>query len=281
MIRWLPLVLLACLVGHSTTAQTLAPSSVELARLVATYQLTYRPDSTQTTTRAEILYLLLGSTQSLFESRGKRADDSLLVTTQNIPFNQETAQLITTQMAALPHSRFSYTIYKTGVPRHLYYYDRIYPKHYRYEESAAPVWINTSATATIAGYTCQKATTTLGGRQWEAWFTREVPVSDGPYKFYGLPGLIVKVGDTRQNYVFELLRLVKPTAEYRIELPTKATTSTDRATFHKAKADYDRNAIEQMQVSGNIRFNTPAEAEDAKQRAHARAKSRNNPLELR
>lgn len=278
MIRWLPLVLLACLPVGPTIAQTPA-SPVETARLVATYQLTYKPDSTQVTTRTDILYLLLGGTQSLFESRGKRAGDSLVAAMQTIPFNQQTLQLFSTQLDAVPHSRFSYAIYKNSASQHLYYYDRIAPQHYRYEEPAAPVWTSTSITATIAGYPCQKATTTLGGRQWEAWFTREVPVRDGPYKFYGLPGLIVKVGDTRQNYVFELLRLTKPTVQGRIALPTSASIRTDRSTFRKARAEYDRSTIEQLQTSGITSFSAEAEVEN--QRALERAKSRNNPLELR
>lgn len=78
--------------------------------MVATYQLTYKPDSTQTTTRTDMLYLLLGGTQLLFESRGKRASDSLVAAMQNIPFNQQTLQLFSTPLDAVPHSRFSYTI---------------------------------------------------------------------------------------------------------------------------------------------------------------------------
>lgn len=33
----------------------------------------------------------------------------------------------------------------------------------------------------------QKATCDFAGRKWIAWFTTEIPIQDGPYKFYGLP----------------------------------------------------------------------------------------------
>ena len=47
-------------------------------------------------------------------------------------------------------------------------------------------------TMTYLGYHCQKATCTWRGRDYIAWFTPEIAVNDGPMKFFGLPGLIVK-----------------------------------------------------------------------------------------
>jgi GLPGLI family protein len=46
---------------------------------------------------------------------------------------------------------------------------------------------------------------TYAGRDYKAWFTNEIPVSDGPYKFYGLPGLIVEIEDSKKQYTFELV----------------------------------------------------------------------------
>jgi GLPGLI family protein len=45
---------------------------------------------------------------------------------------------------------------------------------------------------TILGMECHKATTTFRGRVWEVWFTEELPISLGPWKLGGLPGLILK-----------------------------------------------------------------------------------------
>ena len=52
------------------------------------------------------------------------------------------------------------------------------------------------------GYPCQKATATFRGRDYEAWFTPEIPVNDGPWKFFGLPGLILKVTDAENIFSF-------------------------------------------------------------------------------
>jgi GLPGLI family protein len=43
----------------------------------------------------------------------------------------------------------------------------------------------------ICGYDCQKATQNLAGSQLTAWFCMEIPLSDGPMDYYGLPGLIL------------------------------------------------------------------------------------------
>lgn len=54
----------------------------------------------------------------------------------------------------------------------------------------------------IGEYNVQKATTDFGGRIWFAWFTTEIPIQDGPYKFSGLPGLILKMEDQTKTHIF-------------------------------------------------------------------------------
>ncbi|MCD9853238.1 GLPGLI family protein [Epilithonimonas sp. JDS] len=56
----------------------------------------------------------------------------------------------------------------------------------------------------IGDWSIQKAETDFAGRHWIAWFSSEIPVQDGPYKFHGLPGLIVKLEDKSGYYKFEL-----------------------------------------------------------------------------
>lgn len=65
-------------------------------------------------------------------------------------------------------------------------------------------WIISEDTLIIKGLKCQKAETAFGNRHWIAWFTSVVPIPDGPYKFCGLPGLIVSLYDIKKYWVFEL-----------------------------------------------------------------------------
>ena len=100
------------------------------------------------------------------------------------------------------------------------YYDEPYPDQQ---------WTLTQDTATVSGYHCQKATCRFHGRDFEAWFTPEVPVKFGPWKFGGLPGLIVKVYDTDHLYTFECTsveRVNRPMvrAKYSRRRPIKRET---------------------------------------------------------
>lgn len=66
-------------------------------------------------------------------------------------------------------------------------------------------WTIFPETKTIEGFKVQKATTTFGGRNWIAWFTNDIQIQDGPYKFCCLPGLIVNIGDEEGDHVFNLV----------------------------------------------------------------------------
>ncbi len=54
----------------------------------------------------------------------------------------------------------------------------------------------------IIGYDCQRATCSFRGRNYEVWFTSEIPLSYGPWKLQGLPGLILEVADEKNEYHF-------------------------------------------------------------------------------
>lgn len=54
------------------------------------------------------------------------------------------------------------------------------------------------------GYICNKATTRFGGREYTAWYTLDIPLQYGPYKFRGLPGLILKIEDADKMFIWEL-----------------------------------------------------------------------------
>jgi GLPGLI family protein len=51
----------------------------------------------------------------------------------------------------------------------------------------------------IQGFNCKKATGTYRGRNYTAWYSSEIPIPEGPYKFKGLPGLILEIEDDREE----------------------------------------------------------------------------------
>ena len=94
-------------------------------------------------------------------------------------------------------------------------------------------WEIQTDTMTILGYHSQKATCHYRGRDWIAWFTSEIPISEGPWKFYGLPGLITKVADDKGHYSFTLTGFQEIEEPIDTDIPKKAEKTT-REKFIKA-----------------------------------------------
>ncbi|MCL1638337.1 GLPGLI family protein [Elizabethkingia sp. HX WHF] len=58
-------------------------------------------------------------------------------------------------------------------------------------------------------YNVKKARTSMYGRNWIAWYTTDIPIQDGPYKFNGLPGLILKINDETGSHSFQFIGIKK------------------------------------------------------------------------
>lgn len=67
-------------------------------------------------------------------------------------------------------------------------------------------WNLTSEVKKFGENILQKATADFGGRSWVAWFNKEITISEGPYKFRGLPGLIFQLEDSGSNFIFTLVK---------------------------------------------------------------------------
>ena len=82
--------------------------------------------------------------------------------------------------------------------------------HYRYTEPYPSMkWQLTDERQTICGYQCRKASCHWRGRDFVAWFTTQLPLKSGPWKFGGLPGLIMKVYDSKRLYLWEAVAVEK------------------------------------------------------------------------
>ncbi len=130
------------------------------------------------------------------------------------------------------------------------------------------------------GFKVQKATGAFAGRNYIAWFAPELPFSDGPYKFSGLPGLILEISDLQNQYHFSLTifqELDKPVSRI-LNLDDYKVVSQKE--LDQVRNDYNRDPIGAMQKAG-IRFGW-SEEDEAKQRKELtkKYKRRNNPIEL-
>ena len=156
------------------------------------YELIYKPNPTQKDkTKKQNYKLDILDGKSIFRTEMRRSSDSLI---KKIGFG---------------------TGYNTN-PNYEFYFvkdinNNVFEKHFVSPMSRDKFFIKINdqlnwkilpETAVIANFNCQKAEVEYGGRNWSAWFTKEIPISEGPYYFQGLPGLILQIQDEQEDYVF-------------------------------------------------------------------------------
>ncbi|KAB8155346.1 GLPGLI family protein [Kordia sp. TARA_039_SRF] len=94
----------------------------------------------------------------------------------------------------------------------LYTTSRINRKDYIIKEKTPTIdWKLTNETKKIANFNVQKATANFRGRNYIAWYSTDYPIKFGPWKFHGLPGLIVEIFDETNRYHWILTSLGKTT----------------------------------------------------------------------
>lgn len=103
----------------------------------------------------------------------------------------------------LKASKQSYKVLKNFPSREKLTYTDVAIKSFKYvEDMERPSWKILEGDTVVCEYPCQKAQTLFRGRTWTVWFTPEIPISEGPWKLYGLPGLILQAADNTGSFTF-------------------------------------------------------------------------------
>ncbi|WP_411812600.1 GLPGLI family protein [Chryseobacterium scophthalmum] len=186
-------------------------------------------------------------------------------------------------------------------------FTRISNDSYKIEEDKKPEWKILPDKQKIGEYNAQKATTKYGGREWTAWFSTDLPFQDGPYKFYGLPGLIVKIEDKTGSHSLTLVgnKTIQTITEKEMNLPQGVQLygmggkdiEINKAQFKKAwkayKSDPTKNMREMMSKNSDtnkivFKTKTPDGREisdpnqvfrEMEKKAKEGFKKNNNPIE--
>jgi len=166
---------------------------------------------------------------------------------------------------------------------------------YKLTEEPKQQWIITDSIKNSNNLQVQKAITEFGGRSWIAWFSKDIPIPYGPYKFNGLPGLIMELYDTKKDYYFKVIKSEKITEGYqRISLENSMSRAipVNQKELNKLKLDLYSNPFKYV-LNGNLTMREgqklqledgtvlskeqlkPAEANERK-----KLKAFNNPIEL-
>lgn len=165
------------------------------------YQLTFKPKKDSARMDKVMTSLDITTKKSIYQDFTIPAQDSIIKAEVDA---MEKAGTFKDLMKSIRMPKFSYKVAKAYPEMKTTFSDQIGRKRMGYEEELKFDWKISNEKQKIGEYNAQKATTEFGGRKWTAWFSTDIPFPDGPYKFFGLPGLIVKIEDEGNNYSWEL-----------------------------------------------------------------------------
>lgn len=236
----------------TTSSNKIDQKQVDNATLRCAYAFSKKKEGAASPYRTDTMYLEIGNTFSRFYDPARLGRDSALSATikgmsaQSIKsvsvFNGTSAKDLSGMQGTVGSNATegeSYQIYKNKPAAKVTVIDYVAGGRdkFRYEDEIGVLpWKITETTDTILSYTCQKATLHFRGRDYTAWFAAEIPVSDGPWKFMGLPGLILKVEDDKQLFSFSLVGLQQLTNPKPLLMDDpKTNVKCTRAEFEKQK----------------------------------------------
>ncbi|MBE6343093.1 MAG: GLPGLI family protein [Lentimicrobiaceae bacterium] len=274
------MLLVLVLIGFYVNAQWWNPETTDYdsVEYIVMYELTFKEDTTHLNwVRVEKQMLSIGTCKTI---SSYRAYNNYKFISQLIKESKKGAEasLIWLQSGQLNAADFAYVgtynIFKDFEKRKITTDDHIFQRgSFTYEEPFDSFnWQITSKIDTIHNYVCQKAICDFGGRTWEAWFTMEIPISDGPYKFCGLPGLILNVTDTQNHYSFNFLSIEKPAEPMMVYRVAKDRTKTTKEEFLKLQERISKSISHVMSES--------ISDEKVVQRAVESQHQKNNPIEI-
>lgn len=133
------------------------------------------------------------------------------------------------------------TIYKNYPEGKLTHTEKICADWFRYDEDIPSLeWELTDSVTNVLGYECQSARCNFRGREWTVFYSEDIPISDGPWKLQGLPGLIMKASDAKGHYTFECIG-IKSKADRPITIYKVPFNKVKRRDYYDAKHRYEVN----------------------------------------
>lgn len=173
-----------------------------------------------------------------------------------------------------------YTILKNYAKNEMIFSNKFGLKYFSYAKKMDSFkWTLHDEKKEILGYSCKKATTSFAGRDYIAWYAIDIPISDGPYKFNGLPGLIFSIYDTKKQYSFEISSFKNTTAFFDTKDPIYPNINVTYEEYKSIENKF-RKKPSLMINNGAIQF--PKELlNKADRKAKEKLKYENNPIELK
>ena len=219
--------------------------------------------------RSESMILTIGNHFSVFQSNNRAISKKMM---------KEFEKTKIVDMRKLPKTNFKYQIVKDLKNNQLLFLNSFGVSKLYYSNSLKGFdWKLKNEEKNIKGYKCKKAKTTFAGRDYVAWYAPDIPISDGPYKFNGLPGLILEIYDTNHHYNFTLESLEKVNEQYTLKYNEYIKVS---------KKQYDRH-VEKIKEKPSLMVKTDRIVfskemlDKIDRRGRKKVAYENNPIELK
>lgn len=165
------------------------------------YEYRFMSDSTQKNeVTSEIMLLDIAKKGSKFYSQKKSIADSI---------HQDRIKKQIRDFTGIDYGQVSFVVEKSYPEYNITFYNNLDMNKYKVSDNRKLEWRILSEKEKIGEFSTQKAVCHFAGRVWTAWFTPDVTIQDGPYKFNGLPGIIIKLEDKTKSHSFVLKEVKK------------------------------------------------------------------------
>ncbi len=174
------------------------------------YQVTFRPSIKDSLHVKEKVFLDVWNNNSRFYSEDRAKLIDFLAEDKNVHFRSEMVY-----PSDVKAGNMNWTVVKESDKVFLVF--KVGSTIIKTEDKLASIeWSILDGNELYEGLTVQKAVGNWKGRNWSVWFTQDIPLIEGPYKFKNLPGFVVKAVDDNEEYLFEFIeaRKEKITANY-------------------------------------------------------------------
>lgn len=160
------------------------------------YEYKFVSDSTaKDKSLTELMDLDISKKGSKFYSRDKAVADSIM---------KEMDKKSNPDFSGIKFGQVQSVVEKSYPAYKIIFFNSLDMDNYKVSDERKMDWKILAEKEKVGEFNTQKATTNFAGRKWTAWFTTDIPFQDGPYKFNGLPGLIVKIEDNTKSHSFIL-----------------------------------------------------------------------------
>ena len=203
------------------------------------YNYSYNIDSTSTVNNYnEIMALTIKGKESVYKSYNRIKRDSIVE-------NDLKKGNYVVDFTKLPKVNIFHQVYYNQDKDSLKIFDKIVSKEFSYSPTSKIEWKLGSEKKRIGEFECQNAFCIVGKRKFEAWFTSSIHLNEGPYRFKGLPGLIIEISDDKKYFQFSLIGIKN--FEIPVNFNIKAIETTEEK-FLKIRTDFFKDPVGQSQI---------------------------------